>query len=272
MKRRLRASLFALAATIAVLLLAIGPEATVTTNTKITGIEPTGGGTYTGTANQVVVTGTVLSLPQDIATTSTPQFARLGLGSAADAQSPFSTTETWNNAGTVFTHWKAVITDTASASGSLAVSIKGGAAGATTLFQVDKNGSGQFLGNTTTSGCWGSSGKWYLCGSADGRINIYNSGLTNAIQDVVGPDVTVSTCGTGTVTAGSKNMGGNITATGATACTVVFSTQTFTNKPFCIVSPETGTIPTLIVNTTVSFTVTGLTSGAKFNYLCRGSL
>lgn len=44
--------------------------------------------TLTGTTNQVVVsssTGNVtLSLPQDIATSSTPQFARLGIGAAAD--------------------------------------------------------------------------------------------------------------------------------------------------------------------------------------------
>lgn len=42
----------------------------------------------TGTANQVIVTGTtsvVLSLPQNIHTAATPQFARLGLGAAADA-------------------------------------------------------------------------------------------------------------------------------------------------------------------------------------------
>ena len=50
----------------------------------------------TGTANQVIVTpGTninTLSLPQSIATTSTPQFLRLGLGAAADANLALSTT------------------------------------------------------------------------------------------------------------------------------------------------------------------------------------
>src|SRR5205085_7241231 len=44
--------------------------------------------TLTGTSNQVVVTnggGTItLSTPQSIATSSTPQFARMGLGAAAD--------------------------------------------------------------------------------------------------------------------------------------------------------------------------------------------
>lgn len=50
------------------------------------------GRTITGTSNQVVVTNgngvsgnPTLSLPQDIATTSTPQFLRMGIGAAADA-------------------------------------------------------------------------------------------------------------------------------------------------------------------------------------------
>jgi hypothetical protein len=50
----------------------------------------------TGTANQVVASGATgavtLSTPQSIATTSTPQFARLGLGAAADATASLSTT------------------------------------------------------------------------------------------------------------------------------------------------------------------------------------
>ena len=44
-----------------------------------------GGSTYTGTANQVIVTGTVLSTPQDIGAASTPRFGALGLGIAAGA-------------------------------------------------------------------------------------------------------------------------------------------------------------------------------------------
>jgi hypothetical protein len=56
-----------------------------------TGFGGGGGGvtSLTGTANQVLAsasTGAVtLSTPQSIATTSTPQFARLGLGTAADS-------------------------------------------------------------------------------------------------------------------------------------------------------------------------------------------
>lgn len=41
--------------------------------------------TLTGTSNQVIVTGLTLSTPQNIHTSATPQFSRLGLGAAADA-------------------------------------------------------------------------------------------------------------------------------------------------------------------------------------------
>lgn len=50
--------------------------------------------TYTGTTNQVIVTGTVLSTPQDIATISTPQFGKLGLGQAADSTATLALTQT----------------------------------------------------------------------------------------------------------------------------------------------------------------------------------
>ena len=53
--------------------------------------------TITGTANQVIVTNgdgvsgnPTLSLPQSIATTSTPQFSRIGVGVAADATTPLT--------------------------------------------------------------------------------------------------------------------------------------------------------------------------------------
>lgn len=116
-------------------------------------------------------------------------------------------------------------------------------------------------------------GRTLLTSPSNGGLNTTVQSGTSGVQDTFGADVTVGTCGTGTVTAGSKNVAGNITATGATACTVIFNTSpTFTNKPFCVVSPESGSIPTVVVNTTVSVTVTGLTSGATFNYICRGRI
>ena len=51
-----------------------------------------------------------------------------------------SATQTWNASGVTFTGWKYTITDTASAAGSLAMQILGGAAGTTSLFKVTKAG------------------------------------------------------------------------------------------------------------------------------------
>ena len=64
---------------------ALGATSFVGAGTSLTGIPYT----LTGTANQVVLsagTGNItFSLPQSIATSSTPQFAKIGIGAAADA-------------------------------------------------------------------------------------------------------------------------------------------------------------------------------------------
>lgn len=76
----------------------------IDTNTYLT--SSTGVTTATGTANQVLINGTsgsaisgaiTLTLPQDIATTSTPQFAKIGLGAAAHATSKFYATDSSSN-------------------------------------------------------------------------------------------------------------------------------------------------------------------------------
>ncbi len=94
----------------------------------------------------------------------------------ADAQA-LSTTATWNNAAVTFTHWKAVITDTASGGSSLPINILGGAAGATTLFQVTKLGSGFFGGSlSVTSGVFPGGAAASRIGSpSDGVLSITNS-------------------------------------------------------------------------------------------------
>lgn len=61
-------------------------------------------------------------------------------GTATTDVNATSVTQTWNAAGVTFTHERHVITDTASAAGSLAVQYLGGAAGATNLFKVSKAG------------------------------------------------------------------------------------------------------------------------------------
>lgn len=181
---------------------------------------------------------------------------------AADAQA-ISTTATWNNAGVTFTGWKENITNTASGSASNLIDLQ--VAGAS-IFKVRVDGP------VTMAAADLRSPNWNIFSNANGSIQYLNAAANSGIQDTYGADVTVTTCGTGTVTAGSKNAAGNIVATGATACTVTFASPTFTNKPFCVAVAESGLNPTVVVNTTVSFTVTGLTIGSTFNYLCRGRI
>jgi hypothetical protein len=117
---------------------------------------------------------------------TSPVFVAQGTLSA-DAQA-LSTTATWNNIGTTFTHWKATITDTNSATASLALSIKGGAAGTTNLFSVDKSGSGSFGATTTVIGAagWGFAGRGYTFATADGVFILYNSALTDFTRQCYG--------------------------------------------------------------------------------------
>ena len=78
--------------------------------------------TITGTANQITVTNgdgvagnPTLSLPQDIATSSTPQFAKIGVGGAADATIPVRIYTSGGNADAI-----SVLSTAASGSGSSA--------------------------------------------------------------------------------------------------------------------------------------------------------
>jgi hypothetical protein len=80
----------------------------------------------------------------------------------------------------------------------------------------------------------------------------------------------VSSCGTGAAAAGSTDNAGQVTATGATACTVTFNVA-YTSQPFCSVTDNTTAAGLKVTYSTgVSFTVTGLTSGDTFSYICIG--
>lgn len=72
--------------------------------------------------------------------TAAGQGLTLAAGIATTDVKALSITQTWNNAAVTFTGHKFTITDTASAAGSLALQILGGAAGTTNLFSVSKNG------------------------------------------------------------------------------------------------------------------------------------
>ena len=66
--------------------------------------------------------------------------ALITAGTATTDVQALSATQTWNASGVTFTGWKFTITDTASAAGSLAMQILGGASGTTSLFKVTKGG------------------------------------------------------------------------------------------------------------------------------------
>lgn len=80
-------------------------------------------------------------------------------GTATTDVKALDITQTWNNAGVAFRGARIVITDTASAAGSLPFSVLGGAAGSTNLFSVSKAGaiSSPYF-TTTASGIYPGAG------------------------------------------------------------------------------------------------------------------
>lgn len=123
------------------------------------------------------------------------------------------------------------------------------------------------------AGFLGFSTRSQFTSSADGLLNIsQNSGATVGYQVNAGTAApTATTCGTGAATARSNNMAGQITATGATTCTVTFGAPAWSFAPFCSVTDVT-TIAALRISasSTTAITVTGLTSGDVFNWVCGG--
>ena len=81
---------------------------------------------------------------------------------------------------------------------------------------------------------------------------------------------TVGTCGTGAALTGSTDVAGQVHATGATACTMTFNVA-YSSQPFCVATDNTTAAGLKVTYSTgVSITVTGLTSGDTFSYVCVG--
>lgn len=96
------------------------------------------------TAGSILYAGAGGILAQDNANLKWGTTAGQGLtanaGTATTAVSPLALTQTWNASGVTFPGFTVTITDTASAAASLVAQFLGGAAGATSLFKVDKAG------------------------------------------------------------------------------------------------------------------------------------
>ena len=79
----------------------------------------------------------------------------------------------------------------------------------------------------------------------------------------------LSSCGTGPTIVGSDTAGQITTGSGATTCTITFSSA-WNAAPSCILHAEVATQPTYTVSTTA---ITGATTIAstQYNYVCFGS-
>jgi hypothetical protein len=103
-------------------------------------------------------------------------------------------------------------------------------------------------------------------------LGLVQYGSTTPVHIAAGQTTppTLSSCGTGAVVGNATDIAGEVHATGATACTVAW-TGTFTAQPYCVATDATTAAGLKVAyNTTVSFTVTGLTSGDTFTYVCIG--
>lgn len=109
-------------------------------------------------------------------------------------------------------------------------------------------------------------------GTGDLAINASQGGHISSLLGS-GTAPTVTTCGTGSIAATSTDTAGDVTATGATACTVVFNTA-FSHKPVCVATDESTAAGLKLVyggtGNAAQITVSGLTSGDEFTYVCIG--
>jgi len=157
-------------------------------------------GSVVGTTNQITSTpgaGTItLSTPQDIATTSTPQFARVGAGQAADATAPFAGTIDSATTNTILDVAKFYRTTTGTAGNGIGTGFA--------LYAEDASG------NIEEAGRFQASFPVAAHATQTGRVDITVMGL---------PGGSLATAGSTAwgVNAGQGNSGANQTATGVNA-------------------------------------------------------
>jgi hypothetical protein len=159
----------------------------------------------------------------------------------------------------------------ASGTGDLTLTGSIGAAGSVTSQGLISTGSLRV--NTTNLMFWFL--RAVMASSADGLWGVSDYNEAFGIQLNTGTAApTVTSCGTGTVTAGSRNTTGQITATGATACTITFGAPAWTNAPFCTITMRNVPLTAAYISaeSTTAFTVTGLTAADVFNYHCIGRI
>lgn len=246
----------------------------------ITDIDAAKQDVITGTANQIIKTGTVLSTPQDIATTSAVQHARLGLGQVADATIPLvilrSAIASTPSDGLELLNSTAAANGTQQYAPSLHFSGQGWKTTATAASQsVDFI---QYVqpqqGTTNPAGFWvlassvnGAAYGTILTYSTSGTLNsagsITSGGNLTAVAGTFSGtltsngDLTIAVAKKLTVASGTNQRAGNTTLVGGT---VTVSNTTVTANTIVLLTRKTsgGTIGTAItytVSAATSFTV-----------------
>lgn len=113
--------------------------------------------------------------------------------------------------------------------------------------------------------------------AASTQMSLTSAGALTATATITGTRHLSSTsapsltsCGTGTIDSNSNDFAGKVTATGATACTVTF-TAAYPTAAWCVITDDTTIGKGLISAQSASaFTVSSLTSGDAFTYVCGG--
>ena len=150
------------------------------------------GGTYLNAASGKTVSIRINNADKMTVAATAGAGPAITAGTATTDVQALSATQTWNASGVAFTGWKFTITDTASAAGSLAMQILGGAAGTTNLISVSKGGAVTAAGLITggalatneylsipTTGRIDFAGQSRIYNSSDGVLKLSN----NAISD-----------------------------------------------------------------------------------------
>lgn len=121
-----------------------------------------------------------------------------------------------------------------------------------------------------SAGFFGFATKSNFNSPADGLINANrNLATVVGVQMNIGTAIPTSTpC---TFTAHSTNTAGQMTAVGVATCTITFGSPAWSFTPFCIATEVTAARALFIsAASTTAITVSGLTAGDLFNYICLG--
>lgn len=124
----------------------------------------------------------------------------------------------------------------------------------------------------------GFSGRSVITDSADGLLQLSkNAGAAApAVELNMGTAIpTVANCSVGSagaVSAHSTNTAGEVVpGSSSTSCDVVFGAPAYSFAPFCVVNDESAVVAARVsARSTTGFTVTGLSAGNTFSYVCIG--